>query len=258
MEKSKSFYNISILLFSIFLSVAIVIAASIIANSIKEFSNISNTIDVKGLAIKNIKSDNAIFVINIHGKSSIKEEAYINLENQIKKVLSYLKDQKINQELITRGDESLERNYKYLTKKIDDNTTEQQEIFQYYLASGNLTIKSTDVNKIAKIYSNINKFFELHNYTATANSPKYLVSNLEDIKMSLIADATANAKTRADEFAKSGNIKVGSMKSATQGVFNIIATDRLSDNDDYYGGTYDKTTIEKIAKVVVTIKFGIK
>jgi len=89
--------------------------------------------------------------------------------------------------------------------------------------------------------------------------PAFLVSNLEDIKMSLIGAATQNAQRRADEFAKNGNVTVGAMRSASQGAFYILPAGASVDSSDYgYGGTYDKTTIAKTARVVVTIDYNIE
>ncbi len=85
---------------------------------------------------------------------------------------------------------------------------------------------------------------------------QYLVSNLEQIKLSLIGEATQNAHDRAVEFAKSGGISVGAMQSAAQGVFQIRAP--LSTDENEYGGEYNTSTIDKIARVVVTVDYAIK
>ena len=70
--------------------------------------------------------------------------------------------------------------------------------------------------------------------------------------MSLIAAAMQNSRLRAGEFAKNGDVKVGPMRSASQGAFYILPASANSDVSDW-GGTYDKTTIDKIARVVVTV-----
>ena len=87
-------------------------------------------------------------------------------------------------------------------------------------------------------------------------SPRYLIRDLESIKMSLIGAATENARQRAEEFAKVGQVKVGAMRSASQGAFYILPANSEASADDY-GGVYDKTTIDKKARVVVTIEYGI-
>jgi uncharacterized protein len=92
----------------------------------------------------------------------------------------------------------------------------------------------------------------------SAGSPNFLVSNLEEVKMSLIADATKNARTRATEFVKQDGVKVGVMKSASQGAFYILPVGGGENSDDSYGGVYDKSTIDKTARVVVTIVYNIE
>ena len=97
------------------------------------------------------------------------------------------------------------------------------------------------------------------NENITFGEPKYFLDNLESIKRDLIAKATQDAKVRADEFAKTGNARVGAMTSASQGSFDIKAagvTDE--DGDDSYGGSYSTSTIEKKVRLVVTIQYTIE
>ena len=95
------------------------------------------------------------------------------------------------------------------------------------------------------------------NEAYTFEQPQYLLSNLETIKRDLIAQATADAQVRAEEFAKSGNTKVGMMRSASQGAFNILSATSADNDDSDYGGTYNKDTIDKKVRLVVTIEYGI-
>lgn len=46
------------------------------------------------------------------------------------------------------------------------------------------------------------------------------------------------------------------MRSASQGAFYILPA-RGARSDDEYGGTYDKTTIDKVARVVVTVEYAL-
>jgi uncharacterized protein len=101
--------------------------------------------------------------------------------------------------------------------------------------------------------------FQAEGHPISHSAPLYLVSNLEEVKMSLIGAATDNAKVRASEFAKHGGVEVGHMRTASQGAFYILPAGASTEVDDYgYGGTYDKGTIDKIARVVVTIEYGIE
>ncbi|SKO20951.1 Protein of uncharacterised function (DUF541) [Mycobacteroides abscessus subsp. massiliense] len=99
--------------------------------------------------------------------------------------------------------------------------------------------------------------FRAQNEFIRFDNPQYLLGNLETIKRDLITQATEDAQKRAAEFAKTGGGKVGAMRSASQGSFNIYA-DTGSSEDDEYGGSYDKSTVGKQVRLVVTIEYGIE
>ena len=80
---------------------------------------------------------------------------------------------------------------------------------------------------------------------------------MESIKRKLISQATQDALVRAEKFAKTGKMKVGAMKSASQGSFDIQSTTTSDDVNSDYGGGYDTTTIDKKVRLVVTIQYQI-
>ena len=66
----------------------------------------------------------------------------------------------------------------------------------------------SDLPKLNQAYDAALNFRAQHN-EVRFNEPQYLLGNLEEIKHALIAKATADAQRRAEEFAKTGNGKVG-------------------------------------------------
>jgi len=106
-----------------------------------------------------------------------------------------------------------------------------------------LTVASSKLDRIQSAHQNI-LALRAGNDAIDFEAPQYLLGNLETIKHSLIKQATEDARRRADEFASTGGGKVGAMRSASQGSFNIYA-DSGSSGDDEYGGRHDKTTAGK-------------
>jgi hypothetical protein len=125
-----------------------------------------------------------------------------------------------------------------------------------HVARQSITINTADIGKILAAARGIVQF-EAEGHPVSYGEPQFLVSNLEDVKMSLIAAAMQNSRTRAAEFAKNGDVEVGRMRSASQGAFYILAAGADQDVSDW-GGSYDKSTVDKIARVVVTVDYGIK
>ena len=83
---------------------------------------------------------------------------------------------------------------------------------------------------------------------------QYLYSKLDDLKLNLIAQATKNAKDRATTMAKVTGNQVGSLLTASSGVFQITAPNS-TDVSDY--GQYDTSTREKKVTSVVNVTFSI-
>jgi hypothetical protein len=74
------------------------------------------------------------------------------------------------------------------------------------------------------------------------NRTEFLFTSLNDIKPEMIREATVNAREAANKFAEDSGSKVGKIRKATQGFFNI--TDRDANTPD-----------KKIVRVVTTIEF---
>jgi uncharacterized protein len=71
---------------------------------------------------------------------------------------------------------------------------------------------------------------------------EYYFSNLADIKRQLLADATRDARQRAEEVARNAGVKIGRLISARTGVFQITEpySTEISDYGVYSNSTRDK------------------
>jgi uncharacterized protein len=227
-------------------------AAFILGVQAKRAVSGQQSIAVKGLAEKPIQADSAEWVITIGVASKTQAEALEAVAQELKVVQAFLTNQGLTQETWSVDVESIGPHYEEVF--IKDIPRQVQQGFDAYQ---NIRISTKE---LAKITAANKAFLQLRadNHPVTAQAPSYLVSNLEAIKMSLIADATKNARSRASEFVKQDGVKVGVMKSASQGAFYILPVGGSDDSDNSYGGVYDKSTIDKIARVVVTIVYNIE
>ena len=93
------------------------------------------------------------------------------------------------------------------------------------------------------------------NIETTSNRVEYFVSNLDKIKIQMLAEATKDAKQRAESMVKSTGGKIGVLNSAKMGVFQIVGKNS-TDVSDY--GIYDTTSKDKKINAVVNASFTIK
>lgn len=234
------------------LAIGMASAAFILGVQAKRAVSGQQSITVKGLAEKPIKADSAEWTITIGVSSDTQANALNTLAEELKVVQTFLEKQGLDQSTWTIDVETIGPHYEEIF--IKDVPRQVQKGFDAYQ---NIRINTKD---LAKITAANKAFLQLKadNHPVNAQPPSYLVSNLEAIKMSLIADATKNARSRATEFVKQDGVKVGVMKSASQGAFYILPVGGADDSDNSYGGVYDKSTIDKTARVVVTIVYNIE
>ncbi len=248
-EQNNLFKAMAVL--GILLAVGMSAAAFILGVQGKRAVSGQQTITVKGLAEKPIKADSAQWLVTIHVVDPTQNGALQTLAKERKIVEAFLDKQGLAAD--SRALEVEKLNPHYEEEFINDTPRQVQ---RGYEASQNFRITSKALGKVTTANQALLQL-RAANHPVVAAPPAYLVTDLENIKMSLIAEATKNARTRATEFVKQDGVTVGVMKSASQGAFYILPVGGDA-GDDSYGGVYDKSTIDKTARVVVTIVYNIE
>lgn len=248
-EQNNLFKAMAVL--GILLAIGMSAAAFILGVQGKRAVSGQQSITVKGLAEKPIKADSAEWTLTVSVTQPTQAAALEQLAVERKVVEAFLLKQGFAAENWAADVETLNPHYDEVF--IKDVPRQVQNGFDAYQ---NIRVTSKDLNKITTANKALLQL-RAENHPVNAAPPSFLVSDLENIKMSLIADATKNARTRATEFVKQDGVQVGVMKSASQGAFYILPVGGDA-GDDSYGGVYDKSTIDKIARVVVTIVYNIE
>ena len=245
MTENKSFFK-SMTILDLLLALGMASAAFILGVQAKRADSGQQSIAVKGLAENPIEVDSADWTITVS----------VNDDTQAKALQAAARTRRIVEALLAKQDfdksawsVDLEKINPHFIEIYDPNYRRVRKGDEAHQV---IRVVSNDLSKIKAANKAILQL-RTDNQPIIAHSPKYLFSNLEDIKMSLIADSTKNARRRAVEFVKQDGATVGVIKSAKQGIFSILALGGNGDSDNSYGGVYDKSTIDKTARVVVAI-----
>jgi hypothetical protein len=81
--------------------------------------------------------------------------------------------------------------------------------------------------------------------------PTFLFTGLNDLKPEMIAEATARAREAAEEFAQDSGSRIGGIRKANQGVFEILPRDQAP-------GVQQETQLYKTVRVVSTVEYFLK
>ena len=236
---------------TIIFSVALIVAAAILGYQVKQVGGGRETISVKGLAEKPVKADRAEWTLNLQTQGATLADALAKLRREKPLVDKFLADAGFAKDALADSNESTEPNY----EEVEGRNGNMRSVQVGHIARQSIVVNTTDIARIAAASKAIVQF-EADGHPVKYGAPQFLVSNLEDVKMSLIGAAMQNSRVRAGEFAKNGDVEVEPMRSASQGAFYILPASAKADVSDW-GGTYDKSTVDKIARVVVTVDYRI-
>jgi len=205
-------------------------------------------ITVKGYAEKDVTSDVGKLVSTCTARGASLKESYGKLQESRSAVVAYLKRVGFGEAELGSGTIQTSKIPKRDAQGKETNETEYYDLSQLVTAtSGNVRLirdASTGITELIKDGIDIR-----------AEKPEFLISNLKDTKLGLLAEATADGYRRAVALADNSKGKVGALISAQQGVFQI--TERNS-TDTSGCGEYNTSTIEKTAKAVVTLEYAIE
>lgn len=245
-NKNRSWFGL--LLLGVSLALGIIIATIVISNTVERVKTQNQRITVKGFAERTITSDIAVWSGQITARSPELVTAYDNLQADLEKVISYLKEQGVESDEISMSSVTTTIQYKRTDKGAITN------IVDGYVLVQTVEITSSDIEKVAEISSSVTTLIK-EGIEFDSFSPRYFYTKLDDIKIELLGEATKNAGMRAKELAENSGSQVGALKYASQGVFQITP---LYSTDVSGYGIYDTSTIQKSVKAVVTMEYSIR
>lgn len=244
--------SLPLIIFGIILALGLIAAAFVLGTQFKNLKQ-SGTITVKGLAEAPYKANLAQIQMGVSAWGQDYAGALANGKNDFKALQQFVASKGFSVSSQNVTPISVEPyNEDYVDEQGQTHTRQNG-----YKATQTLSISSQELNKITNMLAQVQNYRISHE-SVTFEKPQYLLNDLEKIKHDLIAKATDDANKRAEEFAKTGHAKVGVMRSASQGSFNILDAHNPNTDDSDYGGTYDKDGVDKLVRLVVTIDYAIE
>lgn len=212
------------------IAVAIIVLGFCIKGGMDNFTFRDRTISARGVAerevIANIGSGEVFFTIDNNDMTVLKNRSLANIGI----LRQFAIEQGIADSCITD-----------IVPTINENTPNYEGVkpeFRY-TANAGISIFTTDVKALHNFRNNL---YRLTDKGLIANGyASYNYTGLNDIKPSMISEATHNARIAADRFATDSGSKIGLIKSANQGYFSI---DAIEGKAPYYKNVRVVTSVE--------------
>jgi hypothetical protein len=205
-------------------------------------------ISVTGSAKKLIDSDLIVWNAHVSADDPSLVQAYGTLKSSMDKTLAFLNARGIGGSQVEAGSISTTKHFERDAK---GNPTDK---ISSYELSQSIQVTGTDIDKIAGAARTVTDLIE-QGVMLDSEPPQYLYTKLADLKITMLAEATADATNRAMQIASNSNSKLSSIIEAHMGVMQINA---VHNTDATGSGVNDTSSREKEITAVVSARYGLR
>ena len=221
-------------------SVSVIASAVILSVGLSNIARADKTVSVRGLAEREVDADLAVWPLTFFFFFNDLTELQKDILAKTEIVKSYLAEYELSSEDFTVQSPSITDNS--MNPYMDKN-----QVRYTYIAETVVLVRSSKVEQVKKAQSDSLKL--MSDGIAVSKDYKSKISfeftKLNDIKPQMIAEATKNARTTAEQFSRDSGSKVGKIKRASQGLFSI---------EDAAADLSERKTI----RVVTTVEYLLK
>ena len=230
------------------LGVALLASTWIASETALAVKSRQQTIEVKGYAERPIVSDLAVWNASFTVREADVAAASARLGAQRAVVQAFLDGQAVPEEAV----EWLPVQTTVLFGR-DAQGMPTHEVEGYALSQP-VRVSSTDIDGVTRL-SEASGALLRQGIELSAWSPEYFYTQLDELKIAMLGEATADARARARELAARSEARIGPLRWARQGVFQITPRHSTEVSDS---GQNDTSSREKSIKAVVTVGYALE
>jgi hypothetical protein len=201
-------------------------------------------VTVKGVSERDVKADLALWPIRFVATHDDLGRAQAEIKRSHQQVLAFLEKRGIDPGAAEV--QMLEVNDRLA------NPYQTEAMQSRYIVSQSLMVRTKEIEKVRTAAQALGELVDegvvLSSSGGPPGGPIYLYTALRDRKPEMIAEATAEARRAAEQFALDSGSRVGRIRRANQGLFVILPRDRAP-------GVEESSQLEKTLRVVSTIDY---
>lgn len=204
-------------------------------------------VTVKGVAERAVVADLALWPLRVSAADNDLSAAQASVSRSLAKIRAFLQKNGIDTSDAEVQGVSVTDNYA-LSYRAEQAPTR-------YVVRQTLMVRSTKPAVVLAASQHVSELVSagvaLTSEEYQGGGPTFLFTRLNDVKPAMIAEATANAREAAEQFAKDSRTSLRGIRQASQGVFLILPRDQAP-------GIAEESQVNKIVRVVSTVEYFLK
>lgn len=233
-----------LLLGLIAVAVGVVVTGIVVANAMRDIKRARDTIRVTGSAREPISADLARWNIAVSATAPRSQDAVHELAVSEKRVRAYLRDSGLPDSAVATPPVAIAQTTMSVGQKKHVPAIRLIQRFR---------ISSQDVDKVEEVAASTGQLLE-QGVPISTSDLQYLSTNLTQARYRALTKAIADAKRRAGRIVQGIGGKLGSVKNADLGVYQVVPRNS-TEISDY--GINDTSSRAKDVYAVVSVTFRV-
>jgi hypothetical protein len=227
------------------LAVGFALAGWLIGTGFSEGRHLDRFVTVKGVAERTVSADLAIWPLRVVATGDDLSAVQRDIATQQAAVQTFLTGEGIQAADVQLQDLEVTDLYAqaYRSGPVNDR----------FIVAQTVNVRSADVPRVRVASQKLGALVDAGVVLSSdrgpgGSSPNFLFTGLVALKPEMIAEATANARDAAEQFAIDSGSAVGGIRRANQGLFQILPRDNAP-------GMMEAKQVDKTVRVVSTIEY---
>ena len=205
-------------------------------------------VTVKGISEREVKADLAIWPLHLVAADNDLTKAHAQIESSIARIRTFLGSFQIDTSQIVLQDFSV--------TDAAANQYSGERAGSRYVIKQTVVVRSLKPDLINAASQRVGELVSTGVVLSSGGEygtggPTFVFTGLNKLKPQMIGEATARARESAEQFAHDSHSDIGGIRTASQGVFEILPRDQAQ-------GISEESQIMKIVRVVSTIDHTLK
>ncbi|MEL7447011.1 MAG: SIMPL domain-containing protein [Pseudomonadota bacterium] len=218
-------------------AIGITLGGYLLGDGLLRAKEAERSVTVRGLAERDVTADLATWTISYSASSPDLAVAQGKVRRDTTAIESFFND-------LGFPDDALQPTGANVSSRTSQGVTT-------YTVRQRLALRTEDIERAQKAVAQQFDLVGRGVFLEEGSGMSYTFTKLNDIKPDMVAEATRDARSSAEQFAKDSGTGVGAIKDATQGYFSIEARDGDS------GGWGVSDSPYKKVRVVTTVNFSL-
>lgn len=233
---------------AVVLGISLIFCTLVAGNVVMQTKASDKAIRVKGYAEKHITADFGIWRGQLTARAPQLSQAYQLVERDMAKVTAWLGQKTIAADRFSLSPVAIE------TQRKRDSAGHDSSEIESYTLQQSVTIRLPDVKLVEAVSKDVSALIK-DGIELNSGAPEYYYTGLESLKIEMLGEATKDAGRRAQTIVTNATARLGRLRSAQQGIFQITP---VYSTEVSGSGELDTSSIEKTIKAVVDAEFSVE